>query len=222
MLTIIKTHYQKLLISIITFIVGILCIIVGASSGKASAEAYENIGNVIGISLIVIGSIAVLAALILTILTRKNAIGLAGGSASLLAAGIFLTANNGICGELILYFVYFVPYFLLVAGILSVCEVLVTAILSIKKSSLKDILVTLIIGSIGGVIAIVIGALAIGNDPVISHNVQVIIFGVVLMLVALYIVLTTLFFSNVIATIFTTSESSEEHKDAIDAQTNEQ
>ena len=219
MLTLIKKHYQKLLISIITLIVGILCIIVGASSGEPLADAYKNIGNVIGISLIIVGSIAVIAAIVLTIITRKNAIGLAGGSASLLAAGIYLTAKNTICGTIIYYFVLFVPYFLLVAGILSVCEVIVTAILSIKKSSLKDILVTLIIGSIGGVIAIVLGALAIGDDPVISTNVQIIIFGVVLILVALYIALTSLFFGNVIADIFTSNE--EEHKDAIDAEVNE-
>ncbi len=220
MLTLIKKHYQKLIISILTFIVGILCIIVGAATGSTSAEAYENIGRVIGVTLIILGSISVIAALCLTMLTRRNAIGLAGGSASILAAGIYLVVNQTVCGTLILLFIYYVPYFLLVTGILSVCEVLITALLSIKQSSIKNILVTLIIGSIGGVIAIVIGALAVGNDPVISHNVQMIIFGVILILVSLFIITTTLFVGDVVSSIFTDDhyDSDNRHSDAIDAE----
>lgn len=222
MLTLIKKHYQKLIFSVVTFIVGILCIIVGAASGEASAEAYQNIGRVIGVSLIIVGSIAVVAALVLTIFTRRNAIGLAGGSASILAAGIYLAVNQTVCGSLIYLFILYVPYLLLVIGCLSLCEVIVTALLSIKQESLKNILVTLILGSIGGVIAVVIGALAVGDDPVISHNVQMIIFGVILIIVAIVLILNTLFFGNVISSIFTSDEdyydTPRHHKDAIDAE----
>ncbi len=218
MLTLIKKHYQKLIISVLTFIVGILCIIVGAASGETSADAYQNIGRVIGVSLIIIGSIAVVCALCLTILTRRNAIGLAGGSASLLAAGIYLVVNETVCGTLILLFIYYVPYFLLVTGVLSVAEVIVTALLSIKQDSFKNILITLIVGSIGGVIAIVIGALAVGNDPVISHNVQMIIFGIILMLVALFMTCTSLFFGDIVSSIFTDDHYDSVKKDAIDAE----
>lgn len=218
MLTLIKKHYQKLIISVLTFIVGILCIIVGASTGETSADAYQNIGRVIGVSLIIIGSIAVVCALCLTILTRRNAIGLAGGSASLLAAGIYLVVNETVCGTLILLFIYYVPYFLLVTGILSVAEVIVTALLSIKQDSFKNILITLIVGSIGGVIAIVIGALAVGNDPVISHNVQMIIFGIILMLVALFMTCTSLFFGDIVSSIFADDHYDSVKKDAIDAE----
>jgi len=218
MLTLIKKHYQKLIISVLTFIVGILCIIVGASSGETSAEAYQNIGRVIGVSLIVIGSISVVCALCLTILTRRNAIGLAGGSASILAAGIYLVVNETVCGSLILLFIYYVPYFLLVTGILSVAEVIVTALLSIKQDSFKNILITLIVGSIGGVIAIIIGALAVGNDPVIPHDVQMIIFGVILMLVALFMTCTSLFFGDVVSKIFTDDHYDNMRDDVIDAE----
>lgn len=218
MLTLIKKHYQKLIISVLTFIVGILCIIVGAASGETSAEAYQNIGRVIGVSLIIIGSIAVVCALCLTILTRRNAIGLAGGSASILAAGIYLVVNETVCGTLILLFIYYVPYFLLVTGILSVAEVIVTALLSIKQDSFKNILITLIVGSIGGVIAIIIGALAVGNDPVIPHDVQMIIFGVILMLVALFMTCTSLFFGDVVSKIFTDDHYDNMRDDVIDAE----
>ena len=218
MLTLIKKHYQKLIISVLTFIVGILCIIVGAASGETSAEAYQNIGRVIGVSLIIIGSIAVVCALCLTILTRRNAIGLAGGSASILAAGIYLVVNETVCGTLILLFIYYVPYFLLVTGILSVAEVIVTALLSIKQDSFKNILITLIVGSIGGVVAIIIGALAVGNDPVISHNAQMIIFGVILMLVALFMTCTSLFFGDVVSKIFVDDHYDNRHDDVIDAE----
>jgi len=218
MLSLIKKHYQKLIISVLTFIVGILCIIVGASSGETSAEAYQNIGRVIGVSLIVIGSISVVCALCLTILTRRNAIGLAGGSASILAAGIYLVVNETVCGSLILLFIYYVPYFLLVTGILSVAEVIVTALLSIKQDSFKNILITLIVGSIGGVIAIIIGALAVGNDPVIPHDVQMIIFGVILMLIALFMTCTSLFFGDVVSKIFTDDHYDNMRDDVIDAE----
>ena len=218
MLTLIKKHYQKLIISVLTFIVGILCIIVGAASGETSAEAYQNIGRVIGVSLIIIGSIAVVCALCLTILTRRNAIGLASGSASILAAGIYLVVNETVCGTLILLFIYYVPYFLLVTGILSVAEVIVTALLSIKQDSFKNILITLIVGSIGGVIAIIIGALAVGNDPVIPHDVQMIIFGVILMLVALFMTCTSLFFGDVVSKIFTDDHYDNMRDDVIDAE----
>ena len=42
-----------------------------------------------------------------------------------------------------------------------------------------------------GVVALVLGALCVGNDPVIPQNVQLIVFGIVVVLVGLFQLLST-------------------------------
>ena len=78
---------------------------------------------------------------------------------------------------------------LLVLGAVLLLNVIFIVLENIKE--IKSALPTIIVSGLIGVAAIVLGALSVGNDPVISYSAQLIIFGIMVILVAILMVLAT-------------------------------
>ena len=47
-----KKSFSKIIAAVVVLVVGVLCIVAGASSGETSASAYEGISLTLGISLL--------------------------------------------------------------------------------------------------------------------------------------------------------------------------
>ena len=106
--------------------------------------------------------------------------------------GIFFVVNKTLGGELILLFLAFVPYVLIVVGSIIVVDAILNLVFAIvKKSSIKEVVIATVIIALFGVISIVLGALMIGNDPVIKKDVQLIIFGIIIVIFAVLACLAT-------------------------------
>ena len=183
----VKKSFNKWIISAVVLVVGILCIVAGASSGNASLDAYTGISMTIGISLIVVASLSVLLSLCATILSKGDvSFGVTAiGSAATLALGILFVVDNGLGGTLIWILLNYVPYLMLVAGSIVALDAILLLVFSLAKKTLKVNLMSIIAGIIIAAITILFGALMVGNDPIISKNAQLIIFGIILILYAL-------------------------------------
>ncbi len=201
--------------SLIVLVIGILCIVVGAS-GNGASDAYEGISLTIGITLLIISSLVLILALVASIMSkgeisfRTPAIAVS----LVLALGIFFVANQTTAGGLIGLFLDFIPFVLVVVGSIIIADAILVLIFGAMKKNIKVAAVGAIVTILVGAIAILLGALMIGNDPVISKNAQWVFFGILLVVYALL-------FCAATAIVLITSkkeQKEDEKKDSIDAQ----
>lgn len=189
----VKERLGKWIEAAIILVVGILCIVAGAAWGNdaSTAEtAIKGINNVLGIMLIVVGSLALVLAILIVLLAKKGFALVAFPGAILLAVGISIVAGQ-YAFNLIQILIYVVPYLLIALGAVVLLDAIFTLIFAIKDKRTKEALPSFILGAVLGVAAIVLGALCVGKDPVIKQGVQLIVFGIVLILVACFMVLVT-------------------------------
>ena len=190
----VKKSFNKWIISAVVLVIGILCIVAGAASGSAQADAYTGISMTMGISLLVVASISILASLLATIITKGEtsfAVG-AIGSAVAMALGILFVVDNTLGGTLIWLLINFIPYLMLVAGVIIAVDAILLLVFAAAKKDLGNALVPAILQLVIAAVTILLGALMVGNDPVISRDAQIIIFGIILIIYALLICASTL------------------------------
>ena len=186
----VKRSISKWIGAAIILTIGILVIVMGALNGKeGTPEAAEAISIVLGIVLIVVGSLALVLAIVGGILAKTGF--LAGGIVAgvTLALGISLVVGKYAAG-LISLFLYIIPFLLIVMGAIIIADAIYGLVLAIKG---KSKFIAQIISIVIGAVALTIGCLCVGNDPVIPQNAQLIVFGIVLCLYAVVIVLGTFF-----------------------------
>ncbi len=190
----IKKSFSKWIISIIVLVIGILCIIAGAASGSAQEGAYNGISMTVGISLIVVSSLTILVALIASIISKGQAsfAVTAIGSSFALALGILFVVDNTLGGTLIWLLLCFVPYLLLVSGSIIAVDGIIILVFGFVNKNIKGALIGAIAEFVLAAITIVLGALMVGDNPVISLDAQIIIFGIILILYAIFICASTL------------------------------
>ena len=198
----VKERLGKWISAAIIIVVGILCIVAGVKMGEVkdmnildvatgeAGSAIEAISYTLGITMIVVGSLSLVAAIILTIMVRKGFALVGTPGAMLLAIGISLVVAK-YAYTLISILITVVPYLLIAMGAVVLVEVTFTLVNAIQAKKVGGALVGIVVGYIIAVAAIVLGALCIGNDPVIPQNVQLIVFGIVVVLVGLFQLLST-------------------------------
>ena len=186
----IKERLGKWIQAAIIIVIGILCIVAGA---KFSGNAWENmaaaedvvnaISLTLGITMIVVGSLSLILAFFTIYLTKgKGFAAVALPGAGMLAVGVSLVVVK-YAFTLISLLITVVPYVLIAVGVVIFLDTLFTLIRAIKAKQVKAVLISVICAFIVASGAIVIGALCIGEDPVIKANVQLIVFGIIVTLV---------------------------------------
>ena len=172
--------------------VGILCIVAGASWGNndpnTAKAAIEGINNTLGILLIVVGSLSLILAVLVAILVKEGFATVALPGALLLAVGISIVAGQ-YAFSFIQILLYVVPFLLIALGAVVLGESVFQFVLGLKAKEGKAGIFGLIVGLIIAAAAIVLGALCIGKDPVISNGAQLIVFGIILCLAACFMIL---------------------------------
>lgn len=188
MISLVKRSLSKWIAAAMILVVGIVCIVAGATN---SGESFNTISLVLGIILTVVGGVGVLMSIVASIVLRKAVLGIALGSGLVLAFGIFILVNQSIAGAIITYIMLFIPYILIVLGAIMVLNTVFTIVYAVKDKVVKSAISPILIGGLVGVSALVLGSLGVGNNPVIPHSAQLIIFGILIILVAILIALTT-------------------------------
>ncbi len=190
----VKNNIAKWASALVILVVGILCIVAGAASGEAEAGAYEGISITMGVALLVVSGLVLVLALVASIMSKgETKFGIAAiGVSVTLALGIFFIANRGLGGELIWLFLNFVPYVLIVVGAIIVLDAILNIVFAlVKKNNVKATIIAAIVAIVLAAVAIILGCLMIGNDPVISKKAQLIVFGVILAVFAIFAALAT-------------------------------
>ena len=190
----VKERLGKWIEAAIILTVGILCIVAGAKMGgndwEAAKNALDSISLVLGIILIVVGSLAIILGIVVALLAKKGFLPVALPGSVLLAFGISLVVGK-YAASLIGLFLYVLPFLLICVGAAILGEAIFTLVFAIKDKKVKSVLVLVIVFAIVAITSIVLGALCLGDDPVIKTNVQLIVFGIVLVLMACLQVLST-------------------------------
>ena len=190
----VRERLGKWIEAAIILTVGILCIVAGAAMGgndwEAARNALDSISVVLGIILIVVGSLAIVLGVVVALVAKKGFLPVALPGGVLLAFGISLVIGK-YAATLIQIFLYVLPFLLICVGAVILCEAIFTLVFAIKDKKIKAVLVLVIVFAIVAIVSIVLGALCIGKDPVIKTNVQLIVFGIVCILMACLQVLST-------------------------------
>ena len=190
----VRERLGKWITAAIVITVGILCIVAGAAMGgndiSAASDSLDAISMVIGIILIIVGSLSTCLAILAGVLAKKSFAAVALPGAFLLAIGISLVVAK-YAASLIGLLLLVVPYLLIALGAVVLLDAIVTLVRAIIGKNAGKVIVAFIVAAIIGVGAIVLGALCIGKDPVIKYGVQLIVFGIIVVLEGLFQVLTT-------------------------------
>lgn len=190
----VKENLSNWIQAAIILTVGILCIVAGATLGNnnlsAASDSIKAISLVLGIALIVVGALSLGLAVFAGILAKKGFASIAYPGAAVLAVGISMVVAK-YAYDFIAILLIVIPYLLLCIGAVILGDALFTFILAIKAKETNKGLVGFIVGCVIAAIAITLGALCVGNDPVIKYGVQLIVFGIVVVLVAAFKVLFT-------------------------------
>ena len=191
----VRERLGKWIEAAIILTVGILCIIGGAKMGgndlEGAKDALNGISVVLGVLLVIVGSLSVALGIVVACLAKKGFLPVALPGGVLLAFGISLLAKH-YAADLIGLFLYVLPFLLICIGVVILGEAIFTLVFAIKDKKVRAVLALVIIFAIVAIISIVLGALCIGDDPIIKKNIQLIIFGIVLVLMACLQVLSTL------------------------------
>ena len=182
----VKERIGKWIQAAIIIVVGILCIVAGAAIGNndpsSAQDAINGISLTLGIILIVVGSLSLLLAFLVVFLAKKGFAAVAIPGAILLAFGISLVVVKYAFTFINLLLVV-VPYLLICVGAVVVLDAIFNCVFAILAKNLKGVLVGVVVGLVVGAVAIVLGALCIGDKPVIEYGAQLIVFGVIVVLV---------------------------------------
>lgn len=189
----VKKNISKWATSLVLFVVGILCIVAGAVKGEDKGKAYEGISITIGVALLIVAALVVILALVAAIISKgdKSFGAMAAIAIVTLAAGIFFIANKGLGAELIAILLAFVPYVLIVAGAIFAIDGILTIVFGIIKKNVKPAVIAGIITIVIGAVAIILGALMLGDNAPINMDVRFIIFGILLIVFAVFAVVAT-------------------------------
>ena len=134
--------------------------------------------------------LSLILAVVVAVLAKKGFAAVAIPGAALLALGISLCVAK-YAATLITLLITVVPYLMLTIGAVILLDAIFTFVLAIQAKEMKKALPAFIIGALVAVVAIVLGALCVGNDPVIKFGAQLIVFGIIVVLVAIFQVVTT-------------------------------
>lgn len=190
----VRERLGKWISAAIVIVVGVLCIVAGAAMGgndlSAAKDSLDAISLVIGIILIVVGSLSVCLAIIAGLLAKKSFAAVAIPGGFLLAIGISLVVAK-YAASLIGLLLTVIPYLLIVLGAIILLDVIYTLVRAIIAKEVGKVIVAVIFGIVLGVGAIVLGALCVGSDPVIKYGVQLIVFGIIVVLEGFFQVLAT-------------------------------
>ena len=190
----VKERLGKWIQAAIILVVGILCIVAGATLGGNNPldaqDALNAISMVLGIVLIVVGSLSLCLAILAGVMTKKGFAAVAFPGAILLAFGISMVVAK-YAFDFIRVLLIVVPYLLLCVGAVVLLDAIFTFVMALKDKKMKEALPSFIVGVLVAAASIVLGALCIGEDPVIAFGAQLIVFGLVVVLVALFQVLVT-------------------------------
>ncbi len=184
----VKSSINRWINAAIVLTLGILIIIMGANT-KASGDSADAISNILGIISIIIGSIALVIAIVIGFMGKKS-FSVAGVSAGMtLALGISLVVGK-YAAALIALFLYIIPFVLIVVGAVILLDSIYTMVLAIIA---KKPFVAQIVSILVGLIAAILGFLCVGNNPIISQNAQLVTFGIIVVVYGALMVLGTFF-----------------------------
>ena len=190
----VKERLGKWITAAIILVVGIFCIVAGALWGNndvvKAVEVLDDMSKVLGIILIVAGSLSIALAVVVALLVKKGFAAVAIPGAILVAFGISLVAVQ-YAGDLLILLIRVVPFLLICVGAVILIDAIFNLVFGILKKELKAVLVGVIVGAVIGIIAIILGALCVGDDPVIALSVQLIVLGVIICLYAILKVILT-------------------------------
>lgn len=215
-MALVRKNLSSWIIAAIILVVGILCIVAGAAFKSGNIEdgsnALKAINLTLGIILIIVGSLSLLLAVIAGILAKKSFAAIAFPGAAIVAIGASLCAEQ-YATTLMGILITVVPFLFIALGIVVLADGIFILIRGISSKQLKGVLVPVIVLLAFAVLAIVLGFLCINfhkeGTPVIDQNVQLIIFGLVVCLVALFKFLVT-FIKLPAAVAFVSVENKEE------------
>ena len=212
----VKERLAKWIQAAIILVVGILCIVAGAAMGNNDGEAARNaldgISLTLGIIATIVGALALVLAIVVAVIAKKGFAAAAIPGAALLAFGISLLPEyNRYAADLILILLRIIPFLLLCIGGVIFADAIFNLVMGIVKRNVKGALVGVIVGMIVGAVAIVLGALCVGSDPVIKLGAQLIVFGIIVCLVAvLLVVLTFIKLPDTVVAVVTVKEEKKE------------
>lgn len=185
----VKERLSKWIQAAIILVVGILCIIAGAKLGSESLQdiasakdLLDSISMILGILMIVAGSLSLIMALFIALNAGKGFAAVAAPGAILLAIGISLVVVK-YAYTFIDLMLEVTPYLLIAMGGVVLLEAIFILVNALKAKQGGTALLGFVFALLIAAGAIVLGALCVGEDPVIKYGVKLVVFGVVVTLV---------------------------------------
>ena len=193
----VKENLSKWIVAAIIITIGILCIVAGAkfaneslSTALTAQDTLDTISMVLGVVFIVVGSLAFLLAVLVGVMSKKGFAAVALPGAMLIAVGASMVVLK-YAYTFIDVLLKVAPYLLIAVGAVILLDAVYTFVTAAMAKKANKALVGFICALVIAAAAIVLGALCIGDEPVIKYGVQLIVFGIIVVLSGVFRIVVT-------------------------------
>lgn len=189
-MNLVRKNLSKFIEGAILLTLGILFIILGAT--KDNGGARDAVSIIIAVVLLIVGVLSLVLVIVAGIKSKASFAAVGVTSAVLIGVAISLLDKKWAV-DIVQFILFVLPYVLICVGAVIIADGILVLVRTLKA---KGAALPAVLTIVTGAVALTIGCLCIGDNPVIKQDAQLVIFGIIVVVLAAISLLTTVVNAN--------------------------
>ena len=184
-MNLVRKNLSKFIEGAILLTLGILFIILGAT--KDNGGARDAVSIIIAIVLLIVGVLSLVLVIWAGVKSKASFAAVGVTSAVLIGVAISLLDKKWAV-DIVQFILFVLPYVLICVGAVIIADGILVLVRTLRA---KGAALPAVLTIVTGAVALTIGCLCIGDNPVIKQDAQLVIFGIIVVVLAAISLLTT-------------------------------
>lgn len=189
-MNLVRKNLSKFIEGAILLTLGILFIILGAT--KDNGGARDAVSIIIAIVLLIVGVLSLVLVIWAGVKSKASFAAVGVTSAVLIGVAISLLDKKWAV-DIVTFILFVLPYVLICVGAVIIADGILVLVRTLRA---KGAALPAVLTIVTGAVALTIGCLCIGDNPVIKQDAQLVIFGIIVVVLAAISLLTTVVNAN--------------------------
>lgn len=189
-MNLVRKNLSKFIEGAILLTLGILFIILGAT--KDNGGARDAVSIIIAVVLLIVGVLSLVLVIVAGIKSKASFAAVGVTSAVLIGVAISLLDKKWAV-DIVQFILFVLPYVLICVGAVIIADGILVLVRTLRA---KGAALPAVLTIVTGAVALTIGCLCIGDNPVIKPDAQLVIFGIIVVVLAAISLLTTVVNAN--------------------------
>ena len=172
-MNLVRKNLSKFIEGAILLTLGILFIILGAT--KDNGGARDTVSIIIAVVLLIVGVLSLVLVIVAGIKSKASFAAVGVTSAVLIGVAISLLDKKWAV-DIVQFILFVLPYVLICVGAVIIADGILVLVRTLRA---KGAALPAVLTIVTGAVALTIGCLCIGDNPVIKQDAQLVIFGII-------------------------------------------